>query len=555
MLYSSSKKRAYWWIAIAISLKEKNLLAETLSKINERIFYIFYWVDFSKLADMLNQSLQQKLLQKLSPQQILLMKMLQLPIVQFEQRIKEEMEINPALEEGNEEGDFEEVSTDTTETDFTESEASDETSDEAEIIEEPSHEDDIDMTEYFDEDDEGIADYKLRDPSEFADPDNENKTIPVAVTRSFHDHLEEQIGLLTLSDKEYQIALHLIGSIEEDGYLRRNLESIEDDLAFSQNIATTKQEVRQVLDIVQQLDPPGVGAQTLSECLLIQLNRKENPTSATQIAKTILKEQFDLFAKKHYERLEKILRIDSETLKAALEEIINLNPRPGNSVSEGVTMEHYVIPDFILMNSSGELSIILNARNAPELRISNSFRDMMRDYKHVEKRSKDQQEALQFVKQKIDSARWFIDAIKQRQHTLLSTMNSILHLQYEYLLTGDETRLRPMILKDIAELTQLDISTISRVSNSKFVQTEFGTFPLKYFFSESITTDSGEEVSTREVKKILSDIILAEDKNNPVSDQELTDALRSKGYNIARRTVAKYREQFNIPIARMRKEM
>ncbi len=504
---------------------------------------------------MLNQSLQQKLLQKLSPQQILLMKLLQLPITQFEQRIKEELEVNPALEEGNEDRDFEEVSTDATETDFTKSEDGDEASDDNESIDEPSHEDDVDITEFFDEDDEGIADYKLRDPSEFADPDDENKTIPVAVTRSFHDYLEEQIGLLSLSDKEYQIALHLIGSIEDDGYLRRDLEAIEDDLAFSQNIVTTKEEVRHVLDIVQQLDPPGIGAQTLSECLLIQLYRKENTTNATEIAIKILKDHFDLFVKKHYEKLEKVLDINAETLKSALEEIIQLNPRPGNAISESASLEHYIIPDFILINNSGELSVMLNARNAPELRISNSFREMMRDYKNIDKRSKNQREALQFVKQKIDSAKWFIDAIKQRQHTLLSTMNAILHLQYEYLLSGDETRLRPMILKDVAELTQLDISTISRVSNSKFLQTEFGTFPLKFFFSEAITTDSGEEVSTREVKKILSDIIQAEDKSNPVSDQELTDALRDKGYNIARRTVAKYREQFNIPIARMRKQL
>jgi RNA polymerase sigma-54 factor len=289
--------------------------------------------------------------------------------------------------------------------------------------------------------------------------------------------------------------------------------------------------------------------------LLIQLERKEHPSPATELAKKIIRFHFELFAKKHYDKLEKFLDIDSVSLKEALEEIIHLNPRPGNAYESAPTIDQYIVPDFILINNSGELSVVLNSRNAPELRISNSFRDMMRDYKNVKSKTKDQKEAIQFIKQKIEAAKWFIDTIKQRQHTLLSTMNAILHLQYEYLLTGDETRLKPMILKDVAEITQLDISTISRVSNSKYVQTEFGTFPLKYFFSEGMTMESGEEVSTREVKKILSDIISSEDQNNPISDQELTDQLKSKGYNIARRTVAKYREQLNIPVARLRKKM
>ncbi len=504
---------------------------------------------------MLNQKLQQKLLQKLSPQQVLLMKLLQLPVAQLEERIKEELEVNPALEEGGEEADFDTEIAASGNEDYVEKNADEEEGEEVAENPEVHPEDDVDITEYYDDDEEGVADYKLKDPSEFADPDDEHKTIPVVSFRSFHDHLEEQIGLLSLSEKQYQIALHIIGSLDEDGYLRRDLDALMDDLAFSQNIMANPEEVSEVLEVIQSLEPAGVGAQTLNECLLIQLERKDKKDDVTALASKILAEHFEVFAKKHYEKLEKLLNVDGQKLRAALDEIVALNPRPGNSFSNETTLENYIIPDFIVQNNSGELSVMLNARNAPELRISNSFREMLRDYKHIDKRSKDQREALQFVKQKIDAAKWFIDAIKQRHHTLLATMNAILHLQYDYFLTGDETKLKPMILKDVAELTQLDVSTISRVSNSKFVQTEFGTFSLKYFFSESITTDAGEEVSTREVKKILSDMVKDEDKNNPVSDQELTDKLKSMGYNIARRTVAKYREQLNIPVARLRKEM
>jgi RNA polymerase sigma-54 factor len=506
---------------------------------------------------VLKQGLHQKLLLKLSPQQIQLMKLLQVPTMQLEQRIKEELEANPALEEGLSEDD-EPTSTAEDEVEIPQTESSDsDTDNELDGPEEEIKlEDDVDMSEYYDEDDEGVADYKTSDPSDFADPDDENKTIPVSVSSSFHEYLEGQLGMMDLDERQQQIAQHLIGSLDDDGYLRRELDAIVDDLAFRQNVMTTETELLTILSQIQKLDPPGVGARTLEECLLIQLKRKEEPTIYTEIAIRVVEKHFELFAKKHYDKLEHIFDMDSAKLKRVLDEITKLNPKPGSAFgsSQG-SMQLTIIPDFLLTNVNGELQVNLNSANAPELRISNHFKEMISSYKKSKEKTKSQKDAILFIKQKIDSAKWFIDAIQSRYHTMMLVMNTILELQYDYLSSGDETQMKPMILKDIAERTGLDISTVSRVANSKYVQTEFGTIPLKFFFSEALSTDSGEEVSSREVKKILSDLIGAESKKKPISDQNLTKILNEKGYNIARRTVAKYREQLNIPVARLRKEL
>jgi len=498
----------------------------------------------------MRQSLSQKLLQRLSPQQIQLMKLLQVPTAQLEDRIKEEIEQNPALE-ASKDAESPSDDFDTNLDSSEETEADDFSEGESEL----SKEDDFDMTEFYDESDEGVAEYKTRDSSEISDPDDENKTIPVATSSTFHEYLEEQLGLMELDGNLLEIALHLVGSIDDDGYLRRDLEAVVDDLAFRQNIFTNEEEVNTALQYVQRMDPAGVGARTLEECLLLQLERKEHPTANTEFAKKILKHYFDAFVKKHYEKLEKSLGIESAQLREVIEEITRLNPKPGSGFSEKTNPGQSIIPDFIITNNAGDLVLQLNSANAPELRISQSFKDMMKDYKSSKTKNKDTKEALTFIKQKIESAKWFIDAIKQRQQTLYVTMHAIMELQFDYLTTGDETKMRPMILKDVAERTNLDISTISRVASSKYVQTEFGTILLKFFFSESLSTDSGEEVSTREVKKILQNMIEAEDKLNPISDQDLTEKLNELGYNIARRTVAKYREQLNIPVARLRKEL
>lgn len=486
------------------------------------------------------------------------MKLLQVPTMQLEQRIKEELEANPALEEG--EGEEEEEAT-PTQDDAAEIPQSDSGEAESETDPDPVEEiikaeDDVDMSEYYDEDDEGVADYKTSDPSEFADPDDENKTIPVTVASSFHEYLEGQVGMMDLDERQQQIAMHLIGSLDDDGYLRRELDAIADDLVFRQNISTDEQELMVILAKIQKLDPPGVGARTLEECLLLQLQRKEDPTVFTEIAIRIVEKHFDLFAKKHYDKLEHIFDMDSAKLKRVLDEIVKLNPKPGSAFSTNSGgMQLTIIPDFLLTNTNGELVVTLNSANAPELRISNHFKEMISTYKNSKEKTKSQKDAILFIKQKIDSAKWFIDAIQSRYHTMMMVMNTILDLQYDYLGSGDETQMKPMILKDIAERTGLDISTVSRVANSKYVQTEFGTIPLKFFFSEALSTDSGEEVSSREVKKILSDLIGAESKKKPISDQNLTKVLNERGYNIARRTVAKYREQLNIPVARLRKEL
>lgn len=496
----------------------------------------------------LSQSLQQKLLQKLSPQQIQLMKLLQVPTANLEERIKEELEENPALEVTDEDGaDYEEK---------------DEFADNAPAEEEYENDDDrdkddlyenIDISDYVQDGDDDIADYKLRDEN-YGDQE-EKTTMPYKVETSFYEVLEAQLGMLNLDERQYKIAEQIIGSIDEDGYLRRETSAIVDDLAFRQNIDTNEQEVEELISRIQHFDPPGVCARNLQECLLLQLERHKVEGKDVEVAMQALTKYFDEFTKKHYEKIQRGLNLTDDELKEVMIQITKLNPKPGGNVGEINKAESYIVPDFFIYNNGGKLELTLNSKNAPELRISEGYRDMLKEYDRGAKKDRRQKEAVLFIKQKIDAAKWFIDAIKQRQHTLMSTMTAIMNHQYDFFLTGDETSLKPMILKDIAEKTGLDISTVSRVANSKFVQTEFGTYRLKFFFSESLTTDTGEEVSTREVKKILSDLIEAEQKKKPLSDERLTELLQEKGYNIARRTVAKYREQLNIPVARLRKEL
>jgi RNA polymerase sigma-54 factor len=499
----------------------------------------------------LSQTLQQKLLQKLSPQQIQLMKLLQVPTANLEERIKEELEENPALELDEEKHDDTQEERDefaeNSETEYEEKSGSEE------------EYENLDVSEYVREGDDDVADYKLRDDNY---GDEEQKQIPFKTEASFYETLLNQLGLLKLDEKEQRIAEHLVGSIDEDGYLRRETSSIVDDLAFRQNIIATEQEVEAIIQRIQHFDPPGVAARDLQECLLLQLQRQKDEARISDgqgknidIAIMALTKYFDEFTKKHYEKIQRGLNINEETLKEVMQLIIKLSPKPGGNIGSINKAESYVVPDFFIMNNAGKLELTLNSRNAPELRISEGYRDMMKEYDRGAKKDKRQKEAVLFIKQKIDAAKWFIDAIKQRQHTLLSTMTAIMNHQHDFFVTGDETSLKPMILKDIAEKTGLDISTVSRVANSKFVQTEFGTYRLKFFFSESLSTESGEEVSTREVKKILSDLIEGESKKHPLSDERLTELLQEKGYNIARRTVAKYREQLNIPVARLRKEL
>jgi len=494
----------------------------------------------------LSQNLQQKLLQKLSPQQIQLMKLLQVPTANLEERIKEEMEENPALEQEEENhDDYEEAKDEFTET-------AEENFDEPDGSE--NDYDNIDISEYVKEGDDDIADYKMRDDN-YGSDDDDKKTIPFKTETSFYETLLDQLGLLKLDEKEQKVAEQIVGSIDEDGYLRRETSAIVDDLAFRQNVMTTEEEVESLIKRIQHFDPPGVAARDLQECLLLQLNRLQDEGKNVTVAIKAISKYFDEFTKKHYEKIQRGLDLNDEQLKEVMQQIIRLNPKPGGNVGEINKAESYVVPDFFIMNNGGKLELTLNSRNAPELRISEGYRDMLKEYDRGTKKDKRQKEAVLFIKQKIDSAKWFIDAIKQRQHTLLDTMTAIMNHQHDFFLTGDQTTLRPMILKDIAEKTGLDISTVSRVANSKFVQTEFGTYRLKFFFSESLSTESGEEVSTREVKKILSDLIEAENKKKPLSDEHLTEMLQQKGYNIARRTVAKYREQLNIPVARLRKEL
>jgi len=474
--------------------------------------------------------LTQSLQQKLSPQQIQFIKLLQVPTAELEGRIEEELEENPALEEGKDEPDE-------LEEEYQE--------------EEKAEDDEIDVDDYLRDDD--FSGYKMQ-----GDGDNEeDRDMPIAMHESLNERLMDQLGYLKLDDRQYAIGKQLIGSIESDGYIRRDLEAIINDLAFSQNIETDLDEVEEILRKIQEFDPPGIAARDLQECLLLQLERKERSTSSIDVvvSKKIIDECFDEFTKKHYSKIMKKLDLeDEEYIKDAIDYIRKLNPKPGGS-SAGLARTQYLIPDFILTNNNGDLELALNSRNAPELTVSRSYSEMLKAYDKSNKKDKKLKETVSFVKQKLDSAKWFIDAIKQRQHTLLNTMNAILDFQYEYFQEGDESQLKPMILKDIANIINMDISTVSRVANSKSIQTDFGIFPLKYFFSEGIATDSGEDVSSREVKNELRRAIEEEDKKKPLSDDKLEKILKGKGYNIARRTVAKYREQLNIPVARLRKEM
>lgn len=479
---------------------------------------------------MLRQKLQQKLLQKLSPQQIQMIKLLEIPSMQLEQRIKKEIEENPALEEGADENPDESID------EMAAKEDQDVTLDEYEYDDTPS--------------------YKLNS-NNYSKPELK-PDIPFSVGFSFHDYLENQLGLRDLDERKNELALYLIGNIDDDGYLRRKLEAIADDLAFSQNIKTNEFELLEILRIIQDFDPPGVGARDLQECLILQIQTKDLNQPEIALARKILKHHFDEFTKKHFDRIMDRLNISEVQMKEAVDEILKLNPKPGSGYSDPHSkVAEHVIPDFILENEDGELHLSLNSRNVPELRVSKTYSEMLDAYSGSAKgRSSSQmKDAASFVKQKMDSARWFIDAIKQRQNTLMATMEAIIDYQKLYFQDGDEKFLRPMILKDIADKTGLDISTISRVANSKYIQTHFGIFPLKYFFSEGMQTDSGEEVSTREIKKILEECIENESKRKPLTDDELAEILQKKGYQIARRTVAKYREQLNIPVARLRKEL
>ncbi|HEX8460027.1 MAG TPA: RNA polymerase factor sigma-54 [Segetibacter sp.] len=491
----------------------------------------------------LSQSLQQKLLQKLSPQQIQLMKLLQVPTANLEERIKEELEENPALEVG-EDGHYEFEDSDDFKSDSDDEYESDSSTDDY---------DNIDLSDYVSEGDDEVGDYKLRDEN-YPEMD-EGKVIPIRVETSFHEMLLNQLGMMELDERTQKIAEQIVGSIDDDGYLRREMSSISDDLAFRQNILSSEVEIEGLIKQIQSFDPPGICARDLKECLILQLKRKLREGKEVEIAMQVLEKYFDEFTKKHYEKIQRGLSLTDQQLKDVINQIIKLNPKPGGNLGHVNKAESYVVPDFFIFNNNGILELTLNSKNAPDLRISEGYRDMIKDYEKGTKKDKRQKEAVLFIKQKIDSAKWFIDMIKQRQQTLIGTMSSIMNYQREFFMTGDETTLKPMILKDIAEMTGLDISTVSRVANSKFVQTEFGTYRLKFFFSESLSTDSGEEVSTREVKKILSNLIEAEDKRKPLSDEQLTDMLQEKGYNIARRTVAKYREQLNLPVARLRKQL
>ena len=478
--------------------------------------------------------LSQNLQQKLSPQQIQFIKLLQVPTAELESRIEEELEINPALEEGS-----------------SEEEPAPAESQEDSQEDSSGTESEVDIKDYLQDDD--YSGYKSQSDGD----DEEDRELPIATSSSLHESLITQLGFLGLDERQFAIGRQLIGSIESDGYIRRELESIVNDLAFSQNIETNIVELEELLKKIQGFDPAGIAARNLQECLLLQLDRMDDGQDVDVIvAKRIIQECYEEFTKKHYPKIQKKLDLDDEEyIRDAIELIIKLNPKPGGEVTSGLVKNQYVIPDFILHNNNGKLELSLNSRNAPELRISKSYAEMFKAYEKSDKKDKKLKEAVSFVKQKLDSAKWFIDAIKQRQHTLMRTMQAIIDFQYDYFLEGDETKLRPMILKDIAERIGMDISTVSRVASSKAIQTDFGIYPLKYFFSEGITTDSGEEVSSREVKKIIQELVEAEEKSKPFSDEKIEEILNQKGYNIARRTVAKYREQLNIPVARLRKEI
>ena len=483
---------------------------------------------------MLKQQLTFKLSQQLSPQQIQLMKMIQLPTQAFEQRIAQELEENPALEGGKEESD-----------EFDDEFSNEEYDEGNEVIET-----DINVDDYLSDDE--VPSYKLSANNYSAD--DEEKQMPYAAGTSFTQHLMTQLNTYRLNEEEKEIAIFLVGSVDESGYIRRDLQDIVDDLAFTQNIYTTEDKVEKVLKVVQELDPAGVAARDLQECLLIQLERKEQ-TPSIALAIDIIDDSFDQFSKKHYKKLIQKLNITEDQLREAIQEIEALNPKPGGTYSGNNRIIEHVVPDFTIRIVDGELDLTLNGRNAPELHVSHDYKNMLKGYKESTEKSKAQKDAVMFIKQKLDAAKWFIDAIKQRQQTLYITMNAIMHHQEEYFLSGDERKLKPMILKDIADKINMDVSTVSRVANSKYVDTPYGTKLIKEFFSESMKNDQGEDVSTREIKKILEITISEEDKRKPLTDDKLAKILLEKGYPIARRTIAKYREQLDLPVARLRKEI
>jgi len=485
---------------------------------------------------MLDQKLQQKLLQKLSPQQIQMIKLLEVPAMQLEQRIKKELEENPALEEGPDEDDVQ-----------------GEEEEEVDFEQEERDQEEFALDDYLN--DEDIPDYRLQINNTSKDEDRREE-IPYASGPSFHENLTAQFNLRSDTDREDLLGAYIIGNIDDDGYLRREVENMVDDLAFLQNITTDTDELNAILKIIQDLEPAGVGARDLRECLLLQLERKDKSVRSVALTKTVLTDYFEEFSRRHYEKIMTKLMITEEEMKSVIDEVLKLNPKPGGTISDPYSKSaQHIIPDFILEQSDTGLEISLNNRNIPELKISRGYSEMLESYSRDKAAGKQNRDAVMFVKQKLDSAKWFIDAIRQRQNTLLLTMNAILAYQKEYFIEGDDTRLRPMILKDVAEMTGLDISTVSRVANSKYIQTHFGIYPLKFFFSEGMQTDAGDEVSTREIKRILQECLSNEDKRRPLTDEKLTEILQEKGYQIARRTVAKYREQLNIPVARMRKEI
>ncbi|MGD1947411.1 MAG: RNA polymerase factor sigma-54 [Croceivirga sp.] len=484
---------------------------------------------------MLKQHLQFKLSQKLSPQQIQLMKLIQLPTQAFEQRLKQELEENPALESGKEE---------------TASEDSYEELYDDHQDNETISADDINIDEYLSDDE--IPDYRTQVSNYSADEDE--KSVPYAAGISFNQYLINQLSTAYLNEEEWAIAEFLVGSVDESGYIRRPITDIMDDLAFTQNIYTDEKTIESVLQTVQELDPPGVAARSLDECLAIQLKRKEN-TPSIDLALAIIEKSFEQFTKKHYSKLQSKHDVSEEQLKEAISEIERLNPKPGGSFAGNNRIIEHVVPDFSIKIVDGQLELTLNGRNAPELHVSKEYSNMLKGYKSAKDKSKSQKDTVLFIKQKLDAAKWFIDAIKQRQQTLFVTMNTIMYYQKEYFLTGDERKLKPMILKDIADQINMDVSTVSRVANSKYADTPYGTKLIKEFFSESMKNEQGEDVSTKEIKKILETVISEEDKKKPLTDDKLAKILKERGYPIARRTVAKYREQLGLPVARLRKQI
>lgn len=487
---------------------------------------------------MLRQSQQLRLLQRMSPQQIQFLKLLRVPTLEMETRIKEEMEINPALE----------YSTDDTQTDIYEDVNEQPIQDSLDDVSlQDDHADQIDIDDYLrNEGDDGAYDYSAGD-------NEKGSYSSIRYEVDFHQGLLDQLNMLDLSEQEIMIAEQVIGSINDDGYLSRAVSAIVDDMAFSRNIITNEDEVKKIIQKIQTFDPPGIASYTLQECLVLQLKRIAKPKEIITVSIAILEKHYDLFIKKHFDKIKKALKLEDDVFQKAIDQILKLNPKPGSAFEGNSTSNNYILPDFFVDNNDGVLEIMLNSKNAPELRISPEFKEMLNAYDKADKKDKKNTEAITFIKQKLDSAQWFINSIRQRQTTLLQTMTAIVHFQKEFLLSGDETTLKPMILKDVAEVTNLDISTVSRVANSKFVQTQFGTFSLKHFFSEKITMDNGEEVTNKEIKSKIAEIIAAENKKKPLRDEDIMDILAQKSYNISRRTVAKYREQLMIPVARLRK--